>query len=89
MSPDTWLTGGRFLTFADHKIFYRTEGTGEETLLFLHGFPTSSWDWHKMWSLLAPSYRLIAPDFLGYGFSDKPVLLHLSEFLRQGHEPVS
>ncbi|MEM9058333.1 MAG: alpha/beta hydrolase, partial [Pseudomonadota bacterium] len=36
-------------------------------------FPTtSSWDWHKLWPELAPRFRLVAPDFLGFGFSDKP-----------------
>jgi len=38
----------------------------------LHGFPTSSWDWYKIWDELSKDYRLLAPDFLGLGFSDKP-----------------
>lgn len=41
-------------------------------VLLLHGFPTSSWDWHEIWDALATDYRLIAPDLLGFGFSDKP-----------------
>lgn len=42
-------------------------------LLLLHGFPTASWDWNKIWNrLLAHRFRLIAPDFIGFGFSDKP-----------------
>jgi pimeloyl-ACP methyl ester carboxylesterase len=40
--------------------------------VLLHGFPTSSWDWHRLWDSLQNSYRLIAVDFIGYGFSDKP-----------------
>lgn len=42
------------------------------TLLLLHGYPTSSWDWHKLWPALSEKYQLIAPDFLGFGLSDKP-----------------
>lgn len=42
------------------------------TILLLHGFPTCSWDWHKIWPQLSAQYRLIAPDFLGFGLSDKP-----------------
>ncbi|HMG51998.1 MAG TPA: alpha/beta fold hydrolase, partial [Kofleriaceae bacterium] len=38
----------------------------------LHGFPTSSWDWRHVWDELARSYRVIALDYLGFGFSDKP-----------------
>ena len=53
------------------SIFYRDEGTGP-ALLCVHGYPTASWDWHRLWPLLAGRYRLIAPDMLGFGFSDKP-----------------
>jgi pimeloyl-ACP methyl ester carboxylesterase len=42
-------------------------------VLLLHGYPTGSFDWHAVWPLLLPQHRLIAPDFLGLGFSDKPV----------------
>lgn len=41
-------------------------------LLCLHGFPTASWDWHRLWPLLGGRFRLIAPDFIGFGFSAKP-----------------
>lgn len=40
--------------------------------MLLHGFPTSSWDWHRLWDSLRQSHQLIALDFIGYGFSDKP-----------------
>lgn len=43
-------------------------------LLCLHGFPTSSLDWYKLFPQLRRKFgRVIAPDFLGLGFSDKPV----------------
>ncbi len=41
-------------------------------ILFIHGFPTSSWDWHSVCPAFAPSHRLISLDMLGFGFSDKP-----------------
>lgn len=53
------------------SIFYRDEGVGP-VLLCVHGYPTASWDWHRLWPLLAGRYRLIAPDMLGFGFSEKP-----------------
>lgn len=52
-------------------MFYRDEGQGP-VLLCLHGYPTASWDWHRIWPLLVDRHRLIAPDMLGFGFSDKP-----------------
>ena len=43
-----------------------------ETLLLIHGFPTASWDWYRMWPDLVQEYHVLAADFLGFGFSDKP-----------------
>jgi 2-hydroxymuconate-semialdehyde hydrolase len=47
------------------------EGDGPGVLL-LHGFPTSSHLWRDLVPILAPRFRAIAPDLLGYGDSDKP-----------------
>lgn len=56
-----------------HNIFVRDEGdAGLPTILLIHGFPTSSWDWQPLWSELCKTYRLVALDMLGFGFSDKP-----------------
>ncbi|MDY7231907.1 alpha/beta fold hydrolase [Hyalangium rubrum] len=71
MQLSDWKREGRFFSFEGHRIFYRDEGVGE-VLLCLHGFPTSSWDWSRLWPGLIPRFRVIAPDLLGYGFSDKP-----------------
>lgn len=48
------------------------------TLILLHGFPSASFDFSgKFWDGLKTQYaRIIALDFLGYGFSDKPRLQH-------------
>jgi len=54
------------------KIAYVDEGNGP-VILLLHGVPTSSWLYRKMIPLLSlQGYRVIAPDMLGYGHSDKP-----------------
>ena len=43
-------------------------------LLFLHGFPGSSFDWrHQVPYFLDRGYGLIVPDLLGYGDTDKPL----------------
>ncbi len=41
-------------------------------MTLLHGFPSSSHDWAKVAPALAERYELFAPDFLGFGASDKP-----------------
>lgn len=67
-----WESTGQYTTVKEYSIFYKSQGT-KTPLLLLHGFPTSSWDWHKIWDELAKDFMVIAPDFLGYGFSDKPI----------------
>lgn len=56
--------------------------SSKDTLLFIHGFPSASWDWHYQWHHLAKDYRLISLDLLGYGLSDKP-LNHRYSLLEQ------
>jgi pimeloyl-ACP methyl ester carboxylesterase len=53
------------------RVAYRDEGTGE-VLLLVHGMGGSSDTWSGVLPLLAKKYRVIAPDLLGHGESDKP-----------------
>lgn len=56
-----------------HKVFYREAGDPEApSLLLLHGFPTSSHMFRDLIPLLADRYHVVAPDLLGFGFSDAP-----------------
>jgi len=70
-SLSDWRQAGKIFTYRQHPIFFRDEGSGP-TLLCIHGFPTASWDWHRVWPFLRPRFRLIAPDMIGFGFSAKP-----------------
>lgn len=71
---DAWRQRGRHLSLAGHNVFYVDTGgsADRETLLVLHGFPTSSLDFHRVLDTLAARYRVILHDHLGFGFSDKP-----------------
>ncbi|MEM7572629.1 MAG: alpha/beta hydrolase [Bacteroidota bacterium] len=71
MHLSSWQNSGPYYDHHGHQIFYRTAGQGE-ALLLIHGFPTASWDWHKVWAQLSNRYQLIAADMIGFGFSDKP-----------------
>ena len=45
-------------------------------ILFLHGFPSSSYDWrHQISFFKDVGYGVVAPDLLGYGGTDKPLEL--------------
>jgi len=54
-------------------VFYREAGAKTSpVLLLLHGFPTSSNMFRNLIPRLAQSFRVIAPDYPGYGFSGMP-----------------
>ena len=54
----------------DKTIAYREMGAGDPIVL-LHGNPTSSYLWRDVMPALAPLGRVIAPDLIGHGDSDK------------------
>jgi pimeloyl-ACP methyl ester carboxylesterase len=55
-----------------YSLFLREQGPPDApVILFLHGFPTSSLDWTRVLPLF-DEYRVVAPDLLGFGRSDKP-----------------
>lgn len=55
------------------RIFYREAGPADAPIiLLLHGFPTSSHMYRDLIPRLGARYRVIAPDYPGYGFSDTP-----------------
>lgn len=73
-SPD-WR---QLYPFASHyldrdglRYHYLDEGAGEP-LLLVHGNPTWSFYWRRLVSALRGEYRLIVPDHVGCGLSDKP-----------------
>ncbi|HKA90453.1 MAG TPA: alpha/beta hydrolase [Haliangiales bacterium] len=68
---ERWRQEGRTFQHEGHAIFHRTEGEGP-ALLAIHGFPSASWDWHPMWPELVARFRVVAPDMIGFGWSDKP-----------------
>lgn len=68
-----WQAAGRHVDFRDRRVFIRIDGPAHApALLLIHGFPTASWDWCKLWPELAQTHRLVAADMLGLGFSAKP-----------------
>jgi len=70
-SLDAWRASGSTFEAGRHSLFWRQGGEGPP-LLLIHGFPTASWDWHRVWQPLAQRFRVIAMDMLGFGFSAKP-----------------
>lgn len=72
MDPSTYknLTTSRGLTY---YYFYSAPKDGKPTILCLHGFPSTSFEWRYVCKFLGElGYGLIVPDLLGYGRTDKP-----------------
>lgn len=69
---ERWRAEGDLKGPAGHRLFLVERGTEERTILLLHGFPAGSWSWHRLLPDLARGARVLAPDLLGFGFSDKP-----------------
>lgn len=72
---DAWRAAGEAFDHRGHRIFYRRQGGagGGPCLLLIHGFPTASWDWHRVWNGLAARFPTrVAADMIGFGFSAKP-----------------
>lgn len=55
------------------KIFYREAGPPDAPVLLLpHGYPSSSFQYRGLMPALADQWRVIAPDFPGFGYSEAP-----------------
>jgi len=75
MNLDEWRHRGRYVRADGRELFLLdTDPAGErtQTIFFIHGFPTAGWDFHRLVPGLQADYRLVIPDMLGFGFSDKP-----------------
>ncbi len=73
--PDPGLPGfeHRFATVNGVRLHYVTGGKADgEVIVLLAGFPESWFAWRRIMPLLAPGYRIIAPDLPGQGDSDRP-----------------
>ena len=64
-----------YIQLGDIRIHYVDEGeSSEEVVLLIHGEPTWSYLYRKMVPIVSESgYRVIVPDLVGFGKSDKPI----------------
>ena len=63
------------ITIDGLQIFYRESGDpSKHTILFLHGFPSSSHMYRDIMRELASDFHVIAPDYPGFGLSSAPAL---------------
>jgi pimeloyl-ACP methyl ester carboxylesterase len=67
------LIHGTAIIAPDLRLHYVTAGSGERTIVLLHGFPQTWWEWRHVITILAnQGFRVIAPDYRGAGNSSHP-----------------
>src|SRR5437588_6787948 len=68
-----WRQSGSFAEITGRRIFVREQpgASDQPPVVFLHGYPSSSYDWRDAFRFL-PGRRLLVFDFLGFGLSAKP-----------------
>jgi haloalkane dehalogenase len=77
MTPPPWLDraawpcAARSFDLGTARLHYVDEGAGAPVVL-VHGTPTWSFEWRHVIAALRGEVRLIAPDHLGFGLSDRP-----------------
>lgn len=71
-SLEDWYRDAKTFKWQGYSIVYKQAPSDKPWLLLIHGFPTASYDWFKIWKSLSKHFSLIAPDMLGFGYSDKP-----------------
>ena len=81
MTVKEWYAAGKTTTINNLDVFYRRSNQNpdqhsapnkQETLVCIHGFPTSSWDYEPIWTQLESRFDVIASDLIGLGRSEKP-----------------
>ena len=84
-----WADRGDWLAIDGHRIFVvdipAAHDATSDPLFVLHGFPSSSFDWHSVVDHMANGRRVVLFDFLGCGLSDKPD----QRYRLEGHADVA
>ena len=64
-----------------NNIRYLLDGKSKRDLILIHGLGPSAERWEHVIPNFAKDYRVIVPDLIGFGQSDKPTLDYTTEYL--------
>jgi len=71
----------KFTNVNGYRIRYLEDGpTDGKILILLHGLGASAERWSRVIPILSRDYRVIAPDIIGFGYSDKPAVDYTLDF---------
>ena len=64
-----------------NNIRYVEDGNSEKNLLLIHGLGASAERWEFVIPQFAKNFRVIVPDLIGFGLSDKPMVDYTTDYL--------
>ena len=70
----------KFITIDGNKIRYLESGSSDKTLVLIHGLGASAERWEFVIPIFEKKYKVIVPDLIGFGYSDKPIVDYTPEF---------
>ena len=70
----------KFLQIDGNKIRYLESGNSNQTLVLVHGLGASAERWSNVIPIFSKNFKVIVPDLIGFGYSDKPLLDYTPEF---------
>lgn len=75
MTAEEWKKSGKFINVDNRNLFVIDTdplATKKETVVILHGYPLTSFDFSQIIPILSEYYRVVTHDHFGFGFSDEP-----------------
>jgi len=75
--------GEKFLQIDGHKIRYLESGTSKNTLVLVHGLGASAERWTHVIPIFTDKFRVVVPDLIGFGYSDKPTVDYTLDFFSE------
>lgn len=73
----------KFINIDESKIRYLESGNSDETLVLVHGLGASAERWEYVIPHFQEHFRVIVPDLIGFGYSDKPLVDYTTEFFSE------
>jgi pimeloyl-ACP methyl ester carboxylesterase len=70
----------KFVNVDGNKIRYLESGNSKDTVVLVHGLGASAERWEYVIPFFNKYFRVIVPDLIGFGYSDKPLVDYTPEF---------
>jgi pimeloyl-ACP methyl ester carboxylesterase len=78
----------RFAAVDGHRVAYRSAGSGEPAIVFVHGWTCDMTSWSQQFPFFARTHRVLAVDLPGHGLSDKPEIVYSMDLFARAVDAV-